>query len=48
MQFYLIVVFLGESCNFIQQLLYDMECHSEDVINENSWMNQMNVDLQTF
>ena len=48
MQFSLIVVFSGKFCNFLQQMLDDMECLSEVVIKEKPWMNQMNMDLETF
>ena len=48
MQFSLIVVFSGKFSNFLQQMLYDMEYLSEVVIKEKPWMDQMNMDLETF
>ena len=38
----------GKVCNFLQRLLYDMEYLSEVVLKEKPWMNQMNMDLETF
>ena len=37
-QFSLIVVISRKVCNFLQQLVYDVECLSEVVINEKPWM----------
>ena len=48
MQFSLIAAFSGKFRNFLQRLLYDMEYLSEVVLNEKPWMNQMNMDLETF